>query len=735
VQAKSIRLTINSNWTNFGPLVPQTGLSEVRFLSIPVFAREPSPAAYAENVPVDSSLTWREGRQAVSNKVYMSTDRAAVVAGTAPATTTTERSFQPSALDFGQNYYWKVDEVNDTAPTPVWAGDLWAFTTSEWAPIDDFESYNNESPNRVFQTWIDGWGFSKDDNFPQGNAGNGTGALVGYDPSVGTIMETSIVHGGSQAMPVEYNNVSSPFYSEVERTWDSGQNWTGNGATELSLSFRGNPAQFTQTTDGHMVVSAYGGDIWGSADYFCFAYKKLSGDGTITAKVNSQTYAADWSKAGVMIRESLDPSSTQTIMAVTPSGIRAFQNRPTTGGASFSAHSAASQATLPFWVRLEKKGNQITAYYSADGKTFTKQPDTENTGADKSANPVTINMTGTVYVGLAVSSNTGSTSACIADFSDVTTSSSVTGTWTAADIGGANPANGPDQMYVTITDTAGKSKTIVHPDAKATCLADWTQWAIAFKDLSPVNMASVKKMVIGVGSRSTPKGGVAGMLYIDDIQYGRPIAPVGLVAYYKCEGDTKDSSGNGHDGVLAGNATYPIAYVNGPTGFGKGLLFEGTQGHQYVDLGTFNPSEKTGKLSVALWAKWDGLSTAWQGLVGKRTDVWDRTHMMWQIEANQTDGSLRFQREGLDVVLQSTAPAVGQWVHIAVTFDGTTAIGYINGVRAVSAAFSFGTGRDAPIQFGADTFGGGNAYNGALDEVRMYDVVLTPAEVAALAGK
>jgi hypothetical protein len=215
VQAKSIRLTINSNWTNFGPIVPQTGLSEVRFLSIPVFAREPSPAAYAENVPVDSSLTWREGRQAVSNKVYMSADKAAVANGTAPATTTTERSFQPSALDFGQNYYWKVDEVNDAAPTPVWAGDLWAFTTSEWAPIDDFESYNNESPNRVFQTWIDGWGFSKDDNFPQGNPGNGTGALVGYDPSVGNIMETGIVHGGSQAMPVEYNNVSSPFYSEV----------------------------------------------------------------------------------------------------------------------------------------------------------------------------------------------------------------------------------------------------------------------------------------------------------------------------------------------------------------------------------------------------------------------------------------------------------------------------------------------------------------------------------------
>ena len=83
----------------------------------------------------------------------------------------------------------------------------------------------------------------------------------------------------------------------------------------------------------------------------------------------------------------------------------------------------------------------------------------------------------------------------------------------------------------------------------------------------------------------------------------------------------------------------------------------------------------------------------------------------------------------------SNAPAIGQWVHIAVTFDGTTAKGYINGVKTVEGAFTFGSDREAPIQFGADTFGGGNAYNGALDEIRLYDVVLTDAEVAALAGK
>jgi len=50
---------------------------------------------------------------------------------------------------------------------------------------------------------------------------------------------------------------------------------------------------------------------------------------------------------------------------------------------------------------------------------------------------------------------------------------------------------------------------------------------------------------------------------------------------------------------------------------GKALLFPGTPGNA-VNLGTFNPSEKSGMLSVSLWAKWNGLSPQWQGLIGKR---------------------------------------------------------------------------------------------------------------------
>ncbi|HUV63610.1 MAG TPA: discoidin domain-containing protein, partial [Sedimentisphaerales bacterium] len=107
--AKYVRITANSNW---GGLLPQFGLSEVRFFSIPVLAREPSPAYGATDVGVDATLSWRAGREAARHNVYLSTDEQAVIDGTAPVVTVTSPSYA-SSLDLAGTYYWRIDEVND----------------------------------------------------------------------------------------------------------------------------------------------------------------------------------------------------------------------------------------------------------------------------------------------------------------------------------------------------------------------------------------------------------------------------------------------------------------------------------------------------------------------------------------------------------------------------------------------------------------------------------------------
>ncbi len=404
ISAQYVKLTIEKNW---GGTVPQTGLSEVRFFYIPVQAAAPQPANNATGVQVDITLNWLPGRGAGSHKVFFGTDPNAVANGTATAKTVTADTFDPGALNYGTKYYWRVDEVNAV----TYPGDVWSFTTQEFAVVDDFESYTDEEGQRIYQTWIDG-------------ETNKTGSQVGYLQS--PFAEQTVIHGGKQSMPMEYNNIKTPFYSEATRTFAPVQNWTANGADTLTLWFRGNPLGFLQRADGSMQMSGSGTDIWNNSDQFRFAYQKLTGDGSIVAKVNSLANTDPWAKAGVMIRGSLDPAAMYAFMTPTPDGRRAFQNRTSFGATATSAHSNPGAVTFPVWVKVERKGGNYTGYWSQDGKNWTIcQPDSTDI-ASNSTNPVPIRMTGDVYIGLAVTSHNASLTT-IAEFSDVSFTGTVTG--------------------------------------------------------------------------------------------------------------------------------------------------------------------------------------------------------------------------------------------------------------------------------------------------------------------
>ena len=175
----------------------------------PVRARAIYPKDADVNTPQDVTLTWTIGEKAVTHQVYLGADKAAVEAATPTdaaiyrgSQDKDENTFTPGDLEFNTTYYWRVDEVNDTAAGSPWKGWVWSFTTADFIAVDDFETYTNDSPNRLFQTWIDGWGFSEDEFFPNGDPGNGTGSAVGHDIwAEGTpytdIVETAIVRPGS----------------------------------------------------------------------------------------------------------------------------------------------------------------------------------------------------------------------------------------------------------------------------------------------------------------------------------------------------------------------------------------------------------------------------------------------------------------------------------------------------------------------------------------------------------
>jgi regulation of enolase protein 1 (concanavalin A-like superfamily) len=439
-----------------------------------------------------------------------------------------ETTFTPKEpLQWGQTYYWRVDEVKDGHPKSPWKGMVWSFTVATYLIVDDFESYANESPTRLFQTWIDGFGFSADAFFTMDNPGNGTGSGVGHDiwstdsPQYGkTIAETTIVNGGRQSMPLYYNN-KTVATSEALRTWTSAQDWTVQGSDTLTLAFRGTPVGFLEKAPGQILMNGVGTDIYGTTDQGRFVYKQLTGDGSIIARVDRLDNTNAWAKGGVMIRGNLDPTGSWAyIMWAGDNGVR-FQARTSLGASATSDTELgppADQVALraPVWVKLERVGNDFKGYYSTDGTAWTAL----------AWNPRTISMNSSVYIGLAVTSHTAS-AITQAEFSGVTTTGNVTGQWESVSLGVEQPAgNLPDTLYLTIEDSSGHKATVTHSDPFAVNLGLWTPWSIPLSTFSSAGVAidSVKKMTVGIGDKTKPASGATGLLYIDDIRVVKPTA-------------------------------------------------------------------------------------------------------------------------------------------------------------------------------------------------------------------
>jgi len=145
--AKYVKITANSNW---GGVVPQKGLSEVRLSYVPVLASESAPRPGSADMDVENvTLSWRAGREAASHEVQLSTDLQTVIDGTASVATVSETSYDTGELELGQTYYWKIVEVNEAETPTSWPGNVSSFATAEFLVVDDFEDYNDWPPHVV----------------------------------------------------------------------------------------------------------------------------------------------------------------------------------------------------------------------------------------------------------------------------------------------------------------------------------------------------------------------------------------------------------------------------------------------------------------------------------------------------------------------------------------------------------------------------------------------------------
>jgi hypothetical protein len=200
------------------------------------------PSNGAVDVKQTQVLSWSPGEAAASHQVYFGTDKEVVrnADTSSPEYKGTRdlgsETYDPGMLEWDTAYYWRIDEVNNTNPDSPWTGPLWSFTTADFLIVDDFESYNDIDPpdpesNRIFEAWLDGYGIPTN------------GALVGND--LPPYAEQTIVHGGSQSMPLYYDN--SVGNSEATHTLTYPRDWTEKGVNTLTIWFRGDSANAAET--------------------------------------------------------------------------------------------------------------------------------------------------------------------------------------------------------------------------------------------------------------------------------------------------------------------------------------------------------------------------------------------------------------------------------------------------------------------------------------------------------
>ena len=474
-----------------------------------------------------------------------------------------------------------------------------------------------------------------------------------------------------------------------------------------SVGFVGSATNST----GLFTVTGAGGDIWGNADAFNYAFVPVTNNCTIVARVTSVQGVNAWSKAGLMIRQSLDANSVNAFIAVTPSNGVTFQYRTSTGGSSANTTTAGLNA--PYWVRLVRSGNTFTGSRSADGVNWTQQ------GA------MTITMASIVYAGLAVTSHDSST-ACTATFDNV----SVPG-WT-----NSFPPPAPTGLSATAGDR---------------------QVALSWASSSTATNYNVKRSLTNGGPYAVVSN-VSTTNYTDSglnqgTTYFYVVSAVNSVGESTNSIQVMATTFSGSLGSLlhrysfseSGGSTFADS-VGGPVWNGSlpsggtlsgGQLALAASSLQYGSLpaGIVNGLSN---LTVMTWVNLASVSD-WTRLIefGNGTET-----NLYLMPRNGIDGTLRFaittngsgdeQQINCDAVLST-----GAWHQVAVSLRSGVGVMYLDGV-AVGTNSSLtltpsglgitGNNSIGKSQYAVPTL------DGAIDELRIYNEGLSAAEIAATAA-
>ena len=747
----------------WGRALPEAEIQKIMYgLGNPALAVDPSPEDLATDVPCDVMLSWTAGKFAAAHDVYLGTvfddvndasrdDPRDVLAGRDEAVA----EYAPDApLEYGQTYYWRIDEVNAAPDSTIFKGNAWSFTTEPYAyPITNVTvNASSQQPTSPAIGTINGSGLDEFDqhSFDLKDMWMTPGGLPAwiqftFDKEY-RLHELWVWNGNSELELFMGFGVKDAVveYSTDGETWTAVENVPqfaqGTGldtyTANTAVDFGGVMAKCVKLT----VNTTYGATGIASLSEVRFFYVPVQAfrpdpaDGATGVSVEAEL---NW-------RPGREATSHQVYFGAVADGAAA----PQTATDHSYAPSDLAYATEYFW-KVDEVGGGGT--YAGDVWSFTTEEygvvdDFESYNDDIEAETTIWHAWIDGVTDKASGSQAGYTDAPFAEktivhsgvqslpfqydntnyaLSEATLAFDPAQDWTARDVKTlsvffAGAAGNGGQLYVKINNT----KISYDGDAADLARTGWQVWNI---DLSKAgNVTSVRSLAIGIEG-----SGAKGILYIDDIrlypkapEFSTPVEPdsANLIARYAFNGDVKDGSGHNHNGTANGGPTYVVGVD------GQALHLDGVD--DYVAVGGVGISGAAPR-TISGWVKADTTAiTDWTNLLGFTSTPDGVDARSFDMNKMGGSGTYCIHAYGWE---RNIVTIDLEWHHLAATYDGTTVAWYGDGQFVASEDWVLNTQDN--VQMGKRGHAAGANFPGAIDEVRIYNKALPFEEIAWLAGR
>jgi len=750
-------------------ILDDTQIQEIMRGSSKFLAYDPVPEDAAVDVPCDAVVAWTASEFAGAHDVYFGTAfddvndaSLADPMGALVSQGQTETTFDPEGqLDYGQTYFWRIDEINATPDNTVFKGQTWSFTTETYGyPITNLtaQASGAQLTSPAIRT-IDGSGLDALDQH-------------------GTDLKTMWVTPGGLPAWIEYT------FDKVYRLHELWV-WNGNSELEVFMGFGAKDVAIEYSTDGETWAQLENVPEFaqgtGKTTYTANIVVDL---GEVMAKYVKLTISDNWGATAMV-------SLSEVRFFCTP--VQAFGPDPADG-----ATGVALDATLNWRPGRDAISHEV--YFAADANAVVEGTVTAEAVVGHRYASASMDFGTTYYWRVDEVSDAGSYEGDVWSFTteefevvddfegytdDMDADEAVFQTWldgygvdTNGSIVGIDPAvngtfcettvvhggsqsmpffynnsgsaghaeaertfappedwtaRGIRSLSLFFAGTAGNSgqlylkigntKVVYNGEAGDLARTGWQVWNI---DLSTVTgVSSVRSLTIGVDG-----SGAAGTLYFDDIrlypgtpEYITPTDPgtEGLVAYYAFDGNAQDSSGHGLNGTFTGGTP---EYAAGR--HGQAILFNGSSG--YVDLGADEAMNLTEAMTVACWVRDDGFMQGWQAIFTKG--------LGWRLQRNGTLATLEWTCPPSPYLFGNCPLDDGEWHHVAGTFDDQRQALYVDGVLDAEQSVS------EPIEptvyrvmIGSIDTLTERIWHGPVDEARLYNRALSQAEILWLADQ